>query len=306
MLAILFHLLLSAIAYHHGDAPAAYAQAGEVRGANVIASTRLPAVKDRIRIVLPAADSVPSVSAQAVSIWDTATQTFLYEKSADAVRPLASVTKLMTALLVVEQGIDMNTVITIEADDNDPEGARLNVSSGAQVTVQDLFYATMVGSENNAAEALVRATGVAEAEFVRRMNARAEELGMRATRFTDVTGLGASNESTARDLTLLARATFSHEEIRQASTSSRYAITDQRSGKTIRIANTNGLLGTTLRVIAGKTGYTSAAGGNFVSQIRGNGEHELIFVLLGSDNQETRLQETWQLADWIFGNTVWK
>ncbi len=297
MLSILLHLFLTIAA--------PYVTPGAVKGSTVTVE-RLPVVSAKpagsLNVQKPDPATAPQVTGKSIGIWDPQRQVMLYEKNADAIRSTASIAKLMTALLVLEEGNDMQAVMKIEREDNDPEGSRLSVPVGARITAHDLLYATLVESANNATEALVRSTGIAEAEFVRRMNIRAGQLGMTNTRFTDVTGLGDSNTSTANDLVKLVEKTFSDSFIAEATTSKSYEIADKANGKKIRIRNTDGLIGTDLRVIGGKTGFTGKAGGNFVSRIRGIGERELIFVVLGSTDQKTRLSDTRALADWAFEN----
>lgn len=297
MLTVLLHLLLAFAATH--------VTAGVVKGSNTTVE-RLPVVSAKTAETLTVqkldATTAPQVTAKSIGIWDPRRQVMLYEKNADAARSTASIAKLMTTLLVIEEGNDMQAVMTIGREDNDPEGSRLSVPVGAKISVHDLLFAALVESANNATEALVRSTGMSEAEFVRRINIRAGQLGMAQTRFTDVTGLGDGNVSTARDLVKLTEKAFAEPLITAATTSKSYEITDKNSRKTIRIRNTDGLVGTDLRVLGGKTGFTGKAGGNFVSRIRGIGEHELIFVVLGSADQKTRLSDTRVLADWAFGN----
>ncbi len=277
-----------------------------VKGATTTERPSLTTAVAEARVLLPEPETVPPTTATAAAIWDPSTQSFVYGRNIDAVHSIASITKLMTVLLVLERGVDLQQNMTIERADNDPEGARLPMPVGAVVTAQDLLFATLVGSDNNTTEALVRATGMSEAEFVQAMNARAADLGMTATRFTDVTGLGTPNKSTIRDLVVLANAAFQQPLVREATTTATYNVRNQKDNAALAVTNTNHLLGRNLRVLAGKTGYTDVAGGCLISLIRGIGEHELLFLLLGSANQNTRFDETHALADWAFARTRWQ
>lgn len=252
-----------------------------------------------------ALEALPSLDARAVGVWDPQTQSFLYEHFSQEKLPIASLTKLMTALLVLEQGVDLDQDITLEPADNDPEGARLAVSAGDVLSLRDLFVASLTGSANNATEALARVSGLSEAAFVGAMNERARSLGLVDTHFTDVTGLGASNHSTVHDLVRLAEAAFAHSLIREASTMPTASIRNQSTDAQLKVLNTNKLVGSDLRITAQKTGYTEAAGGSLVARVRGTGERELLFVVLGAANQESRFTLTRDLADWSFANTLW-
>lgn len=293
MFAVLLHLLLTIAAPH---IPSGIAKS------SLVQVERLPSIPAKPGVTKLDPATAPQVTAKAVGIWDPQRKAMLYEKNADTVRATASLAKLMTVLIVLEQGNDLQSVVTIAQQDNDSEGSRLSVPVGAKITVHDLLYATLVESANNAAEALVRSTGIAEAEFVRRMNARASQLGMTNTHFTDVTGLGDSNVSTVNDLLKLASKAFAEPMIADASTTKVYRIKDLASGKTLRITNTDGLVGSDLRIRASKTGFTGKAGGNLVSLVRGIGEHDLLFLVLGSSDQKTRLSDTRALADWAFAS----
>lgn len=274
------------------------------RGVGAVVEERLPSVAQRPTLTRIADISAPDVTARAAGVWDPASQEFLYERESDAVLPIASVTKLMTALVALDSGVDLDATMTIAAEDNDPEGARLQMPVGAAVTVRDLLAATLIASANNAAEALVRATGVAEADFVRRMNDRAASLGMGDTHFTDVTGLGPKNVSTIRDLAQLAEVAFSVPAIASMSVEPSYDVQDRRDGMNVRIRATNKLTGSNLRLTGGKTGFTDFAGGTLLSRIKGNGEHEVIVVVLGS-GREDRFTDIHMIADWVFATHAW-
>lgn len=295
MLSLALHLLVASVLPH--VAPNAVQQP-------TVTIERLPTVSVS-SVAKPDPAQAPAVSAKAIGIWDPSRKAFLYSKNVDTVRPTASVAKLMTAYLVAKSSIDLSSTLTILPQDNDSEGSRLSIPTGAKVTVRDLFYASMVESANNATEALVRATGVKEAEFVRQMNATAAKLGMKHTTFTDVTGLGDSNVTTVRDLTLLADAAFSVPLIADATTTRSYTVHELSNKKNIVVRNTDGLVGSDLRVLGSKTGFTGKAGGNLVTRIRGNGEHVLDVIVLGSANQKTRISDTRALADWVFSATKW-
>jgi D-alanyl-D-alanine endopeptidase (penicillin-binding protein 7) len=280
---------------------------GTVQGANAPIMQKLPSAAARTGATLVRdAEPAPDATARAAGVWDPEAQRFVYEKNGTEQYSIASLTKLMTALVALDAEIDLNTTIQITRDDNDPEGSRIPIPNGGVVSVHDLLAATLIASANNAAEALVRATGITEAAFVGRMNERAASLGMTSTHFTDVTGLGPKNISTIRDLMRLADEAFAHPLIAELTRTASFNITNQDDGSHITLQNTNELLYQGLGVIAGKTGYTDAARGAFVSRIRGIGEHELLFVVLESDGRDSRFTDVHALADWAFANLTWE
>ena len=265
----------------------------------------LPAVPKQPSVMRRSETPAPAVSARAAGVWDPVTERFLHEKSIDTVVPIASITKLMTVLVALDAKMDPERTVTITSDDNDPEGSRLPIPNGGVVTVRDLFAATLIASANNATEALVRATGDEEAAFVEAMNNRASELGMSSTRFTDVTGLGSHNESSVQDLVVLASEVFSRPLITELTTTKTYDVVDQSSGKHLTLTNTNKLVGSDLRIVGGKTGYTDAAAGALITRVRGIGEHELVIIVLESDGREQRFSDLRILADWAFAAYTW-
>ncbi len=282
---------------------------GTVKGATVqvsiLSHQNLPIIPARPAVAPPDASTAPAVSAQAAGVWDVTANALLYEKNVDAERPLASVTKLMSALVVLESNPDLDATVTIAQGDNDSEGSRMRIATGAVVTVRDLLYGTLVESGNNSAEALVRATGFLEGDFVARMNIRAMELGMPQTHFTDVTGLGPNNTSTVRNLVWLTRAAFRQPLIRQIATTQQYDVKDQTSGKVLTIQNTDLLLGKDLAVVAGKTGWSDFSGSNLVAEFTDGKGHDLISIVLGSDGTNGRFSDTEALVRWAYANTRW-
>lgn len=268
-------------------------------------ASRLPVVPSKPSLRVLGEQTPPLISARSAAVYDPLTKRFLFEHNADRIVSIASITKLMTAMVVLQSGVDLNSVITVTRDDNDPEGAHLDIPEGATVSVRDLLNATLVASTNNTAEALARASGKSEPQIVSEMNELAKSLGMNSSKFTDVTGLGNSNVSTARDLMILAEHAFAIHEIREATSKPAVAVTDLRTGDVWRAKSTDQLLGTNLNVLAGKTGFTGAAGYCLLSQIRGIGEHDLYIVALGSSTPAGRFDDVRALADWAFAHHRW-
>lgn len=272
---------------------------GTVKGESVVVD-RLPVIVERTVVVRRTA---PTVTATAAGVWDPVARTFLYEKDVDRPLAIASITKLMAALLVLEQPSMLDEALTLSAEDNDAAGSRLRIPTGSVLTGRDLLAAMLVGSANNAAESLARLSGRTENDFVREMNARARELGMKHTRFTDVTGLGAGNVSTVRDLTVLSAALTAFPEIADLTSKKNVTIRLQNTGRTMTVPNTDGLVGSDIHIVYGKTGFSDAAGGCLLTRIRGVGERELVVLVLGSTSQTTRFRDTRALADWAFSSS---
>jgi D-alanyl-D-alanine endopeptidase (penicillin-binding protein 7) len=172
---------------------------------------------------------------------DQDTQEVLFEKNAQAVLPIASITKLMTSLVVVEADEPLDELITVTQDDVDTEkGSRSRLVLGTQLTRGELLHLALMSSENRAAHALGRQHPGGLKTFVSAMNAKAMLLGMKDTRFVEPTGLSSRNQSTARDLAALAAAASEHPLIRELSTSPEHSVAV--GPRTLHFRNTNRLV----------------------------------------------------------------
>jgi D-alanyl-D-alanine endopeptidase (penicillin-binding protein 7) len=232
---------------------------------------------------------------------------FLFTKNADAVQPIASISKLMTAIVFLDNNPGWDKVYKVTAADNIP-GGHLNLFLGDRVTVKDLFYTSLVASDNGATMALVHATGLSEREFVTKMNEEANKLGLLNTHFAEPTGLSDSNFSTAREVAIMAQAAFGHPEIRQATTLPEYKF-QTLDGRAKDITSTDYLLsGATrdsLQVLAGKTGYTDPAGYCFVGLLKGSDGREFISVVLNSRSKNERFIASENLVNWVITSYNW-
>lgn len=232
----------------------------------------------------------------------------LYEKKADIPMPLASLTKLMTALVVLDSKPKWEEQLTVTAKDV-REGSS-SVRLGESAALKDIFNASLIASENTATALLAGGIGLSEEEFILRMNAKAEELGLLHATFADVTGLDPKNTATALDVAVLARAAFSRGEIKSALMTPSYTFTVS-SLEERRVRNTDRLLDGYLnkgpfKIQGGKTGYIDESGFNFVFEVRGDKSQDLLVVVFGSETQESRFEEAKNLALWAFENFDWE
>ena len=232
-------------------------------------------------------------------VLDQDTQEVLFGKNESAVLPIASLTKLMTALVVVDANLPMNHPLTITNADVDRlknSGSRLPV--GTRMTRGEALHLALMSSENRAAHALGRTFPGGMDQFVRRMNQKARELGMRNTRFVEPTGLSPSNESTARDLAVLAAETARHPIIRTLTTSPGYELT-LNNNRVVQYRNSNRL---TRRpdwdIGVQKTGFIREAGRCLVMQVTVSGR-PLIMVLLDANNSTQRIQDAERVRSWV-------
>ncbi|MEK7168059.1 MAG: serine hydrolase, partial [Patescibacteria group bacterium] len=149
------------------------------------------------------------VTAQSVLVLDQDSKKILFEKNSGQVRSIASLTKLMTALVFLDNNPGWEKEITMDSSDMRP-GGQTQLMAGEKLTARDAFFAMLVGSANEAAVALSRYTGLSEQDFISQMNIKAEALGMSGAVFKDVTGLDPDNQASAVDVMFLAQEAFNH------------------------------------------------------------------------------------------------
>lgn len=229
---------------------------------------------------------------------DQDTDQVLFSKNPQAVLPIASITKLMTAMVVTEAGLDLHEPVTVTAEDIDTEkGSRSRLKVGTQLTRGEMLHLALMASENRAANALGRSYPGGLPAFVAAMNATAQRLGMSDTRYVEPTGLSSQNRSSARDLTLLVKAAYAHPLIRDLSTTPEAEF--PVGSKPQHFRNTNGLVRNPAWEIGlQKTGYIAEAGRCLVMQAQLAGR-KLIMVLLDSAGKYSRIGDAERIRRWL-------
>jgi D-alanyl-D-alanine endopeptidase (penicillin-binding protein 7) len=234
-------------------------------------------------------------------VLDQDTDEVLFAKNSQAVLPIASITKLMTALVVTEAGQPLDEALTITQDDVDTEkhsGSRLRV--GTQLTRGEMLHLALMASENRAANALGRHYPGGETAFVDAMNRKATELGMADTKYVEPTGLSSRNQSSARDLATLVKAAHAHQIIRDLSTSPEHQVAVGK--RQLQFRNTNLLVrNPTWEIGLQKTGYIAEAGRCLVMQAQVAGR-KLIMVFLDSTGKFSRIGDAERVRKWVNEN----
>lgn len=206
----------------------------------------------------------------------------IWARQPDRRLPPASLTKLMTALLVLEQG-RLQDIVSVSRAASRETGARLGLKPGERLRVEDLLAATLLQSANDACHALADHVAGSEAAFVKQMNRRAQELGLRDTKFRNACGHdAAAHYSTARDVARLARELLRHPQVVPL-TSQRGTTITTLEGKPYGVANRNALIGRYDGALGLKTGYTAKAGKCLVAYARRDGHEVLLVMLHGQD-----------------------
>lgn len=250
--------------------------------------------------VLGKSDEVPVVSAQGVIAIDTESRVVLYEKNADLPMLPASTTKIMTALVAMED-YDLDEVLTVNGEW--VEGQKMGLAKGEQLTVRDVLDGVLIYSANDGAELLAREYVGGREAFVAEMNRKAKELGLARTSFVNPTGLDeAGHVSTARDLVYLTEVAMEKPLFASIVGTKEKTVSSVDGKISHKLTNINELLGKVDGVIGVKTGWTENARENLVAYVERDG-HRVMIALMGSQD---RFGETEELIEWIFRSYSWK
>ena len=235
----------------------------------------------------------------------------LLENNSTTRQALASITKLMTALVIIDQNPNWQELIIMDEID-ETQGAKPHLYRGETMKFIDVWKTALIGSDNNAIMAMVRSLGFSRTEFVSLMNEKAQELKLYNTTFDDPTGLSPQNEGTASDVAKLLFAALQRNEIRESVLQAKYTFPIINSNKTRTIINTDILINSFLNnerygyeLVGGKTGALPEAGYCLTVELK-NQNHPVIIVVLNSETIDDRFQDTKVLADWVFSNYQWK
>ena len=249
-----------------------------------------------------------SLTAHSAIAIDAKTKTILFNHNSGAVRPLASITKLMTAMVLLDLPINWtSSTIIIESDVSGDH----HVKVGEKFSLEDLWQTGLIGSSNTAINALVRSTGLTAEQFVDLMNAKAKELRLFSARFIEPTGLSGKNMANALDTAKLLIDALRFEKIYATVQTGEYYARPLNGSKPRRVWTTNWLLTNwvpnnfKMENIAGKTGYIDDSGYNFAVSLSNEKKHAIAVVILGAVSNEARFSEARDLAEWTFDNFLW-
>ncbi len=247
-------------------------------------------------------EEVPDVRAEAAIIYNPETNQVLWESNAQDQRSIASITKVMTALVFLESGMPMSTPVRVVRADV-YRASTTYLASGYQVTADDLMNLLLIGSDNAAARALARVSPYGAAGFVDRMNEKAAELGLEQTRYADPSGLLASNVSSAYDMARLIA--FASADERIGAIMRRATHTVHAGKRAINVSSTNHLVRSgEFDVLGGKTGFISRSGYCFATLLRlPQTGQQVAVVVLGAKSNQGRFWETRHLFNWLSSHT---
>lgn len=267
------------------------------------AAAKRAAVRRVIKRSEPILDDNLSLRSAAVLVVEQTEGRSLYDKNAEAVMPIASITKVMTAMVVLDAALPLNESIQITEDDVDNlrhSSSRLRV--GTRLPRREMMRLALMASENRAASALGRTYPGGAPAFIAAMNRKAAELGMEKTRFVDPTGLRTENVSTASDLVKMVEAGYGYDLIREFTTTDRYELDMPGRRRALAFQNTNGLVRSdTWEIGLSKTGYIRESGRCLIMQAT-IAAKPVIIVLLDSWGKLSRVGDANRIKKWLESN----
>ena len=240
----------------------------------------------------------PGLRSASVFVFDETHASVLYSKNSDVAAPIASITKLMTALVVADARLPLDERIQVTNDDRSlHKGAASRLAVGTTLTRGDLIHLALMSSENRAAHALGRSYPGGVDVFVQAMNAKAKALGMTNSHFVDPAGLSSDNVASPEDLAKLVMAASHDRTIREYSTDRSYAVAVGR--RMVEFRNTNSLVGNPAwDIVVQKTGYISEAGKCLVMQAHID-DRTIVMILLNSNGRYTRVADARRVRKWM-------
>ncbi len=244
----------------------------------------------------------PNLEAKVINVVDLKTGISLYSRNADEKRSIGSITKLMTAIIILEEN-SISEIATVSQRAAKTEGSTVWLYAGEKITIENLLYSMLVHSGNDAAYALAEHNAGNVEKFVEKMNKKAQFLGLYSTKLSNPAGFdNENNYSTANDIAILSKIAYKKPFIRRATSIQQLEIKSVNEKTAHKLENTNTLLGKDPRVKGLKTGHTKEAGLSFVAVATNERGNDIITIILDSPK---RFTETEKLIDWIFENFVW-
>jgi D-alanyl-D-alanine endopeptidase (penicillin-binding protein 7) len=243
----------------------------------------------------------PKINCASALVIDNNTQEILFAKNSSEKRSIASISKLMSALVLEDMRFDWTKPVHVVNEDAE-NSSRSRLKVGESFSANDLLFVALVCSDNRAVRALARATGLANGDFIEMMNNKARSLGMYSSEFHEVSGLDSMNMATAEDCARLLNAALNDRLIAAATTTEAYAFRPLNKVRMRNIVNTNRLLNSDWTVKGGKTGYIRRSGYCLATRLEDGMGHDITVVVLGAPGSNSRFKSVQSLASWAFDN----
>lgn len=236
-----------------------------------------------------------SLNTRSALIVDNKSGVWIYSKHPMRVRPIASLTKLLTAMVYLDTKPNLDSVVYISGRDC-YESAKSHIYKGEAYAARDLLYAALMSSDNRAARAIATASGIPRLRFIERMNQKALEIGMRDTEIFEVTGLDERNVSTSADMAILIQKSLEYQQIKSATSRYTYRCKLKNKNRYKNFINTNRLIRSRWNVMAGKTGFIIESDYCLATIMKDKQGREITVVVLGSPTNNIRFDVARKLA----------
>jgi D-alanyl-D-alanine endopeptidase (penicillin-binding protein 7) len=240
---------------------------------------------------------IPRLHVKAAYVVDASTNRVLFQKNPDRALPIASLSKLMTAMVFLRTNPDWDRVIEMVPEDI-KNSSKTHIRAHEEISVRDLIHASLMSSDNAATKALVRTCGVPREEFVRRMNMLADSLGLVGCHFVEPTGLSELNVASAQDVARILVAASKNPIVSAITQKPEYVFTSNR--RVHMLVNTNRLLRSEWTINSGKTGFIHESGYCLVTNVTGPSGTNVTAVVLGAPSNALRFAEARRILDWTF------
>jgi serine-type D-Ala-D-Ala endopeptidase (penicillin-binding protein 7) len=240
---------------------------------------------------------IPRLNVKAAYVVDASSGRVLFTKNPEQVLPIASLTKLVTAMVFLETNPDWERIIEMVPEDI-RNSSKTRIRSREEISVRDLFHASLMSSDNAATKALVRTCGVPYIDFIGRMNSMADSLGLSGSHFVEPTGLSERNVSTAQDMAKILNYATNSDVIGAITQKTDYKFVSNK--KLHQLVNTNRLLRSQWTVTGGKTGFIREAGYCLVTNVKAPTGADITAVVLGAPSNALRFAEARRILDWTF------
>ncbi len=242
----------------------------------------------------------PYLNLKAALLIDYSNGNVLYSKNCDKKRSIASLSKLVTAMVLLDHKVNLDSVVTISKQDA-RNSSKSRLKSGYKLTVRDLLHAALLSSDNRAARALARAASGSIKAFASDMNKKMKELGLKNTQFYEPSGLDKRNVSTAVEIAKILQYSYEYPLIKKITQKKKYFVKVlNKKNKKLQMVNTNRIVYSRYKVLAGKTGYTKAADYCLTTLVKNKKGEKLTLVVLGVPGDKLRFKEARKLIDWGF------
>ncbi len=242
----------------------------------------------------------PYLNLKAALLIDYSNGNVLYSKNCEKKRSVASLSKLVTAMVLLDHNINLDSVVTISKQDA-RNSSKSRLRRGYQLTIFDLLHASLLSSDNRAARALARATSGSIKAFASEMNKKVKELGLRNTIFYEPSGLDKRNVSTAVEIAKILQYSYEYPLIQKITQKKNYYVkVRNKKNKKLQMVNTNLIVHSKYKVLAGKTGYIRAADYCLTTLVKNKKGEKLTLVILGGPGDKLRFREARRLIDWGF------